>query len=67
MFGPFQETTMICGSRQYDTGRPVPEALTDSQLDRELLTLRLDVHEDKIRALALLEEYQRRQLVFETN
>jgi hypothetical protein len=46
---------------------PEPETLSDAQLDRELLTLRLDVHADKIRALALLEEYRRRQRMCELN
>ncbi len=48
-------------------GRTEPESLSDMQLDRELMALRLDVHEDKIRALALLEEYRRRQRMCELN
>lgn len=46
---------------------PAPDTLSDSQLDRELLTLRLDVHADKLRALMLLEEYRRRQRMCELN
>jgi hypothetical protein len=49
------------------TAQTNPESLSDTQLDRELLALRLEVHGDKIRALELLEEYRRRQRMCELN
>lgn len=58
---------MMPGSREYVLAQSTPENLSDSQLDRELLTLRLDVDEDRIRALALLEEYRRRQRTSDLN